>query len=409
MTDASRPMATPRTASLAHAALAAGLLANAAGQSLLFVLLPPLGRRLGFSDIQTGALLSLSALLLIVAAPAWGYASERVGRRPVLLLALGAAALAPSAFAGIVLGRLDGAMTALFALVAFGLVRASQALVGGGLMPVAQAYMADTTDPSARAGGMGLVGAAYGIGAIVGAGLAWRLGGTAPAAAFLAVAGLAALGLVAVAVAAPESRRQAPVGRGKEQRVRLVALWPFLLVTFLAITAYGVLQQVTALRLQDAWGLSPEAATSGAGGIMMTTALVMIAVQGLVLRILPWPPQRLLRTGAVVATLALVLATLARDRWELMGAMALFGGAIGAMLPGNLACLSLKAGPHAQGRVAGLNAMGQGLGMSLGPLLGASLHQVSPSWPFASASVLLALAAAAAVLAGRTPATAPEA
>lgn len=58
-------------------------MANAAGQSFLFAVLPPLGRRLSFTDIQKGGILSASALLLMIAAPVWGYLTERIGRRPV--------------------------------------------------------------------------------------------------------------------------------------------------------------------------------------------------------------------------------------------------------------------------------------------------------------------------------------
>lgn len=405
MTETVQAPDTPRALPLANAALAAGLLANAAGQSLLFVLLPPLGRRLGFSDIQTGALLSLSALLLIVSAPAWGYASERIGRRPVLLLGLAAATGAPLLFAGIASARLDGAIGVVLALAAFGLVRGVQALAGGGLLPVAQAYMADTTPPGERAGGMGLLGAAYGIGAILGAAVAWGLGGTTPALAFGVVAGLGMAGLAAVALATPEPVRGGDgdaTGGAADGAVSLAAVWPFLLVTLLAITAYGLLQQVMALRLQDAWGFSTQEATSAAGGIMMATSFIMILVQGIGLRLLRWAPAQLLRSGALLAMLALALATLARGRWELLAAMGLFGAGIGLMLPGNLASLSLRAGPRAQGRVAGLNAVGQGIGLSLGPILGASLHQMSPTVPFLAALLLLALVSATAIVATAT-------
>lgn len=85
----------PSQHSLASLALFLALMAKAAGQSFLVVVLPPLGRRLGFTDIQTGAILSVSALLLMIAAPTWGYLTERIGRRPVLVIALAGAMHAP--------------------------------------------------------------------------------------------------------------------------------------------------------------------------------------------------------------------------------------------------------------------------------------------------------------------------
>ncbi|WP_439626167.1 MFS transporter [Shinella sp.] len=87
---------------VARIALFWALIANVTGQSFLLVILPPLGRRLGLTDLQTGAPLSASALMLIISAPIWGYLRERIGRKPVLLLALGSAASAWLAYSVIV-------------------------------------------------------------------------------------------------------------------------------------------------------------------------------------------------------------------------------------------------------------------------------------------------------------------
>lgn len=383
----------------AHAALAVALLANAAGQSLLFVMLPGLGRELGFSDLQTGGLLSAAALILILAAPIWGFMSEKTGRRPVLLVGLAGVIFGPLLFAAIVQGRLSGELAVSGALILLFLSRGAQALLSGGLMPVAQAYMADTTAASGRAGGMGLLGAAYGVGAIVGAALAWRVGGGAPVLAFFIAAGLGLIGLSCLALLVPEPRQRVILAKG--ERLHLGALWPFLLITLLAITAYGLLQQVAALRMADEWGMDTQQATSTAGAVMMVTSLAMILCQGIVLRFLRWPPSRLLLVGAGLATVGLLAAVLVRSPTELFYAMALFGAAVGLMLPGNLASLSLRAGVDAQGKAAGVNAMGQGLGMSLGPILGAGLHQLSPLAPFTMACLLLALCTVLALLVTR--------
>jgi MFS transporter, DHA1 family, tetracycline resistance protein len=153
--------------------------------------LPPLGRRLGFSDIQTGAILSISALLLMASAPLWGYLSERIGRRPILLTAVAGAAIAAAAFGTIVHLRLAGTLSAVLTLGLFISVRAAQSIASSGLLPAAQAYMADITTPAQRAGGMGVLGAAIGLGAILGAALAWQIAPTDPAWAFAIVAALA--------------------------------------------------------------------------------------------------------------------------------------------------------------------------------------------------------------------------
>lgn len=385
----------------AQIALFLGLAANAAGQSFLLVMLPPLGRRLGFSDLQTGAILGVSALLLIVSAPIWGYVSERIGRKPVLLIALAGATLAPAAFSAIVGKRLDGAIPVLSALILFFMVRSLQTTICGGLLPASQAFVADITEPRQRSNGMGLIGSATGLGGIIGAALAWQAGGEA-ASAFALVATLVCVGFASVLLLVEESRREDARPTHADIRLPLERIWPFLAITLVAISAYSMLQQVLALRLQDALGFSHEDSVAKAGAALMATALAMVVVQGVALRMLVTKPEQLLGTGAAMATLSLILASLGRSYPEIFCALVLFGVAIGLMLPGNLSSISLRAGGGAQGKAAGVNVIGQGLGLAIGPIAGAGLHRLSPQAPFIVSSFLFALAWGLAIFARRS-------
>ncbi|AIB15799.1 hypothetical protein ABAZ39_28485 (plasmid) [Azospirillum argentinense] len=383
------------------AALLGGLLANGAGHSFLLIVLPPLGRGLGFGDVRTGLLLSLSALLLVVAGPAWGHVCDRWGRRRVLVAGLGAAALFPVAMASILAGHADGALSgeAVFALLLA--ARLVQSALSAGIMPAAQAVLADLTSADRRAGGMGMMGAAFGMGAILGGAFAWRVGGTDPIAALLIIAALIAAGTLAVwlrvgepdrGAARPDGPAAAPAGGWP----RLADIRPFLVITLCGLTAYSLLQQVTALRLQDSFGLPPVDSVQRGGAILALTMAVMVATQGLAVRWLDWSPIRLLRAGAGIAALAMGAAALAPSPALLMAAMAGLGGGLGLLLPGNLAMLSLRTATDAQARTAGLNGIGQGLGMAAGPLLGAALHQLSPVAPYwAAAAILCAVCALA--------------
>jgi MFS family permease len=60
------------------------------GQSLLLSILPPLSRELGMQEWKVGAIFALSAGLWVVASPFWGRRSDRIGRKPVILIGLGA-------------------------------------------------------------------------------------------------------------------------------------------------------------------------------------------------------------------------------------------------------------------------------------------------------------------------------
>ncbi|WP_247896480.1 MFS transporter [Azospirillum argentinense] len=383
------------------AALLGGLLANGAGHSFLLIVLPPLGRGLGFGDVRTGLLLSLSALLLVVAGPAWGHVCDRWGRRRVLVAGLGAAALFPAAMAAILAGHADGALSGEAAFALLLAARLVQSALSAGIMPAAQAVLADLTSADRRAGGMGMMGAAFGMGAILGGAFAWRMGGSAPVTALLIIAALIAAGTLAVWLRVEEPERGAARADGLAVAPtgawpRLADIRPFLAITLCGLTAYSLLQQVTALRLQDSFGLPPVDSVQRGGAILALTMAVMVATQGLAVRWLDWSPIRLLRTGAAIAALAMATAALAPSFALLMAAMAGLGGGLGLLLPGNLAMLSLRTATDAQARTAGLNGIGQGLGMAAGPLLGAALHQLSPAAPYwAAAAILCAVCALA--------------
>lgn len=215
--------------------------------------------------------------------------------------------------------------------------------------------------------------------------------------AFLLVSGLAGLALASVALFAPEPRRSNPEAASQAADLNLSRIWPFFAITLVSISAYSIVQQVVALRLQDAFGFASDVSIAKAGLALTATALAMIVVQGAVLRVLALRPETLLGAGALLAATALLLADFAGDYAQLFGALVLLGVALGLMLPGNLASLSLRTGPDAQGKVAGFNVVGQGLGLTIGPLAGAALHRLSTQMPFLAAAVLLIVAFALAI------------
>ncbi|MCC2609363.1 MULTISPECIES: MFS transporter [Rhizobium/Agrobacterium group] len=386
-----------------QAALFLSLAVFTTGQSFLLVVLPPLGRRLGFADLHIGGILSLSALLIMVSAPAWGYLSERVGRRPVLLTALAGATLGSMGFGVIVYFRLSGVLSVFVALILIALVRATQTLVTSGILPAAQAYMADITTPAQRAGGMGTLGAAIGVGAIAGAALAWRVAAGNPALAFAVIAMLAAIALLSMLLA-KEPVRTASMTIS-DARLPLGQIWPFLAITLASISAYSILQQVTALRLQDSLGFTVEESIARGGAALMATALAMIVVQACAVRVFRWKATRLLGVGAITAAIAMLICTFVTTYSGIFATLILLGIGLGLMLTGNLASLSLQTGRGAQGKVAGVNVLAQGLGQAIGPIAGAGLHRISPQIPFFAATTLLAMACFVAAISRRSTAT----
>src|SRR5260370_38905762 len=133
------------------------------GFGLIITVLPSYAERLGASPQQVTVLMAVYSLMALLAAPVWGRLSDRLGRRPVLMASMLAAALAY-----LWLG-LASALWMLFAARAF-------AGACAGNIAAAQAYIADVTSPERRARGMGVIGAAFGLGFI----LRPALGGLVP-------------------------------------------------------------------------------------------------------------------------------------------------------------------------------------------------------------------------------------
>ncbi|WP_153769972.1 MFS transporter [Labrenzia sp. CE80] len=368
----------PPSSKTAQLSLFTGLTLKAAGLAVVLVLLPPLGRQMGFTDLQTGALMSISALAAMLAAPVWGVLTERLGRKPVLLIGLLALPICLLLMAGVIQLRLAGTLVVPVALALLFAVRVSQTSLVAGTIPAAQAYIADTTDRTRRIQGMGLLGAAFGLGAVIGSSLAWRVGGNWPAATFCLAAMAVLLGAMAVVFLLPETGKSNPVSRSQKSAsldLKLVA--PNFLVTFLGVSLFSILQQTTALRFQDYYSYDPAQSITAAGGVLTATSLTMVFVQLVALKRLNWDPQQFVIRSALLGGIAMLCLGLAQDFATILISMALMGISLGLLFPGNLGAMSLVSGSGVQAKIAGINAIFQGLGMAIGPITGAVLNSAS--------------------------------
>src|SRR5436853_4148390 len=157
------------------------------GFGLIIPLLPFYAERFGASPQVVTILLAIFSLMSMISAPLWGRISDRIGRRPVLM-----ASMLAAAFAYLWLGF----ATELWMLFA---ARAFAGLCSGNIA-AAQAYIADVTPPERRARGMGMIGAAFGLGFIVGPVLGGLVAGNDLKTADLQTPGLIAAALSAVAL-----------------------------------------------------------------------------------------------------------------------------------------------------------------------------------------------------------------
>lgn len=180
------------------------VLVNMLAFGIVIPLLPYLADRTGASATQIGLLVAAYPLAQLVGAPLLGRLSDRYGRKPILLVSIFGTAV------GFVVLALADSLPLLFA------ARIIDGLTGGNIN-VAQAYIADVTDHSERGKAMGLIGAAFGLGFVIGPVTGGLLSGISYAAPAWVGAVISVFNLIAVSLLLPESL-------STEARARLVAL-----------------------------------------------------------------------------------------------------------------------------------------------------------------------------------------
>lgn len=263
------------------------------GFGLILPLLPFYADQYGASPLVVGLLTAIYAAAQLVGAPLLGRLSDRFGRRPLLLISITGTLIGFLLF-GVaeplgtsLAGWLNIPLNTSILLILF----FSRALDGftGGNISVAQAYITDVTTEETRARGLGLVGAAFGLGFIVGpalGGFLSRYGLGTPA---FAAAGLSALNLLMIALWLPESlsaeERQAAGERKSGSRVSFQALTaalrrprvgPLLSISFLYGLAFALFTTIFSLFAQYRLDLNAQQT----GYVLAYVGLLIALVQG---------------------------------------------------------------------------------------------------------------------------------
>ena len=362
------------------------------GLSVLFPILAPLGRELGLSELQVGTLSTSYAVMQFVASPFWGKRSERIGRKPILLL--GILGFSVSFFAFAVCAELG--MRGTFGHLELFLALLACRILGGtfssATLPTAQAYIADTTDRDERTSGMALVGAAFGLGVVFGPAIGAALAGISLLAPVYFSAGFAILNAVFVWLKLPEPERHAPRPRSQPLRGLALKLWPLLAVGVVVSLSSVAMEQTVAFYYQDKLSLRAEETARTVGVALVFYGLVAVFVQGFLVRRYSWTPVRLLRTGIPISLAGFIGLIFADHFASLTVSLAIQGFGQGLALPGVSAALSLAVDDDEQGAAAGLNSSAHALGRMLGPVVGTSLYELRAIYPYVFSSALLVFA-----------------
>lgn len=347
------------------------------GFSLILPLLPYYAETFGASEFATGLLIAVYAAMQLVGAPLLGRLSDRYGRRPILLV---------SVFGTFLGFMLFGFATTLWMLFA---ARILDGITGGNLS-VAQAYITDVTDAKNRARGLGMIGAAFGLGFIIGpvtGGLLSQYGYNVPA--FVA-AGLSLINLALIYFWLPESLTQERMKQAGEQRqpkVTLDALMgalkrpftgPILVTRFFFGLAFAIFQTIFSLYALTRFNLSAR----DTGFVLTYVGILSVFVQGfLVGRLTARFREDVLITFSValmaVSLLGWALAPSVLWLLVVLTPTAISGGTLNTLLSSTL---TKAVTPQEVGGILGLSASVESSTRIIAPILGGALLEQVGAW-----------------------------
>jgi MFS family permease len=355
--------------------LGLGVLLFAIGQSLTFIIVTPLARRVGFTPQSFGIALTLASLPLIFGAPYWGKRSDIIGRKPVFLIGVTGAAVGTLLVALVLQLGVSGILTGTGLLVLFAITRASYGSAASAIYPSATAYMVDVTDIQNRGRGLAIIGAANGMGSVLGPVLAGALAFFGPLVPMYVAAAIGLAGAVMAWFLLPEPVRHADQRRKITMKLSDRRLRPFLLMWFVFFLTFMALQLILSFYLQDEYGITdPKDLVRQSSFMLISMASMIVVVQIGVFQVIRAKPKILLRLLGPFFVLALTIIGLAPNLVVMAIGFGVLGISFACANPGINGSASMCVEPWEQGATAGFLGAGNTLGAILGPIVGTQIY-----------------------------------
>ena len=355
------------------------------GFGIIIPIMPFYIESMGADATQLGMLMAVFSIMQFLFAPMWGSISDRIGRKPVLLL-----------------GALGNALTQLMMgfSTEYWMLFASRALAGvlsSATLPTAMAYISDSTDTKGRSGGMGIIGAAMGVGMVLGPGMGGWLAESALSTPFFLAAGLSMVSVLLIAIFLPESlskeARAQHTGerlRGPQFNLMWRELWGplgfLLFLAFLINFALANFEGIFGLYTAHRFDYGP----GQVGSVMTVIGLASALVQGVATGPVTarFGEGKVIKVSLVASAVGFILMLLATNYITVLLTVGLFVTA-NAMLRPAIASVTSKQTEGGQGIAMGLNNAFQSLGRTAGPLWAGFMFDINISYPYLTAAAIM--------------------
>lgn len=366
------------------------LMTTGMGQSLVFAILAPLGREVNLAELQITSIIAISALIFGIAAPRWGRLSDRIGRKPIIMIGLVGYAFGTVLFASVFYAGLTGLLTGGVLYAVLLVARCSQAIVMSATGPAATAYAADHTSRDTRTKTMARLGTANSMGTMLGPAVSGALATFGLLAPLYFAASLAALAIVLIWRKLPITPAQDLTQRAPRKRLRYrdkrIALY---LATAVGLfIGFSGIQQTLGFQLQDKLELSGIETAQMTGAALMVSAIFTFLIQVTVLQRVQLKPTQLMRLGLLSLLVGAGVVAVFETFTVLAIGMAFLGTGTALCMPAISAGASLAVTSDEQGAAAGLVSSCPAIGFVVGPICAGALYQVhGPLAPLFSAAV----------------------
>ncbi len=356
------------------------------GFGMVIPILPLYVTHLGASGSAMGALMASYAIMQFIFAPIWGSLSDRLGRKPILMIGV---------LGNVIAQLLFGLSTQLWMLIA---ARILAGILSSATLPTAQAYISDSTSHRNRSSGMGILGAAMGIGMVLGPGMAGWLANISLSFPFFLASGLSTIALLLVWAILPESLpvEQRFSSNSKTRGPQLGKMWEALngpigflfVIGFLLSFGLTNFESIFGLFALNRFGYGPSQVGMLLTIIGLISAVAQGGLTGPVTR--RWGESRVIKVALLTSAIGFPLMLTANSYATILLTTGFFVLSNSMLTPAVSSLISKRAS-SGHGITLGLNNSFMSLGRSIGPLTAGFLFDRNNSLPYITGGLVMLL------------------